>query len=57
MHSRAARPGDAETIAGIYNEGIEERIATFETLRVWPVRYEHGSKMGIPSSSWKTVGP
>jgi L-amino acid N-acyltransferase YncA len=31
VHSRAARPGDAETIARIYNEGIEERIATFET--------------------------
>jgi L-amino acid N-acyltransferase YncA len=42
VHSRAARPGDAETIAGIYNEGIEERIATFETrprvageIRAW----------------------
>ena len=31
MHSRAARPGDIESIARIYNEGIEERIATFET--------------------------
>ena len=31
MHSRAARPGDTESIARIYNEGIEERIATFET--------------------------
>ena len=31
MDSRAARSGDAETIARIYNEGIEERIATFET--------------------------
>jgi L-amino acid N-acyltransferase YncA len=31
MHSRAASPGDAEAIARIYNEGIEERIATFET--------------------------
>ncbi len=31
MHSRAADPGDAEAIARIYNEGIEERIATFET--------------------------
>ncbi len=32
MHPRAARPEDAETIARIYNEGIEERIATFETI-------------------------
>ena len=31
MHSRAASPKDAEAIARIYNEGIEERIATFET--------------------------
>jgi L-amino acid N-acyltransferase YncA len=28
---RAARPADAEAIARIYNQGIEERIATFET--------------------------
>lgn len=32
MHSRTARLTDAETIARIYNEGIEERIATFETI-------------------------
>jgi L-amino acid N-acyltransferase YncA len=31
VHSRAASPKDAEAIARIYNEGIEERIATFET--------------------------
>jgi L-amino acid N-acyltransferase YncA len=31
MYSRAAGPGDAGAIARIYNEGIEERIATFET--------------------------
>lgn len=31
MHARAASPGDAEAIARIYNQGIEERIATFET--------------------------
>jgi L-amino acid N-acyltransferase YncA len=29
--SRAASPEDAEAIARIYNEGIEDRIATFET--------------------------
>jgi phosphinothricin acetyltransferase len=28
---RAAVAGDAEAIAGIYNEGIEDRVATFET--------------------------
>ena len=29
--ARPALPGDAEAVARIYNEGIEERIATFET--------------------------
>jgi L-amino acid N-acyltransferase YncA len=28
---RPARPDDAEAIARIYNEGIEDRLATFET--------------------------
>jgi L-amino acid N-acyltransferase YncA len=28
---RAAEPGDAAAIAGIYNQGIEERSSTFET--------------------------
>src|ERR671920_81740 len=31
VQSRAAGPEDAQAIARIYNEGIEERIATFET--------------------------
>ena len=31
MISRRATPDDAETIATIYNEGIEDGIATFET--------------------------
>jgi phosphinothricin acetyltransferase len=31
MIVRAARPADAEAIARIYTQGIEERIATFET--------------------------
>jgi L-amino acid N-acyltransferase YncA len=31
VHSRAAGQNDAEAIARIYNEGIGERIATFET--------------------------
>jgi phosphinothricin acetyltransferase len=42
VHSRAASPKDAEVIARIYNQGIEERIATFETrpreaaeIRAW----------------------
>ncbi len=31
MRARLAAPEDAEAIAKIYNQGIEERIATFET--------------------------
>jgi L-amino acid N-acyltransferase YncA len=31
MTARSATPDDAEAIAGIYNEGIEDRVATFET--------------------------
>ncbi len=31
MYARPANPGDAEAIARIYNQGIEDRIATFET--------------------------
>jgi L-amino acid N-acyltransferase YncA len=31
LTARAATPDDAEAIAAIYNEGIEDRVATFET--------------------------
>src|SRR3954462_14938297 len=31
LAARPATPADAATIARIYNEGIEDRIATFET--------------------------
>ena len=31
MRARAAQTADAETIASIYNQGIEDGIATFET--------------------------
>jgi L-amino acid N-acyltransferase YncA len=31
MHIRFAEVRDAASIAGIYNQGIEERSATFET--------------------------
>jgi L-amino acid N-acyltransferase YncA len=30
-HIRPARPGDAERLAAILNQGIEDRVATFET--------------------------
>lgn len=31
MHARSAMPDDAPAITAIYNEGIEDRVATFET--------------------------
>ena len=31
MHARPAHPSDCEAIARIYNQGIADRIATFET--------------------------
>lgn len=31
MRTRGATPGDAAAIAAIYNEGIDDRLATFET--------------------------
>ncbi len=31
MNARAASPADAAAIARIYNQGIEDRVATFET--------------------------
>ena len=31
MRARPATPDDAEALARIYNEGIEDRVATFET--------------------------
>ncbi len=42
MTARPAKPEDAEAMARIYNEGIEDRVATFETrprsaddIRAW----------------------
>jgi L-amino acid N-acyltransferase YncA len=31
MQTRSATPTDAAAIADIYNQGIEDRVATFET--------------------------
>jgi len=33
MDARAATPADAEAIARIYNQGIDDRVATFETVQ------------------------
>jgi L-amino acid N-acyltransferase YncA len=42
VHARPATPEDARAIAAIYNQGIEDRVATFETrlraeddIRAW----------------------
>ena len=51
MRARAASSEDAEAIARIYNEGIEERIATFETSPERHGRYRPGS-MGLTLSWW-----
>ena len=40
MHLRLATPGDVEAIATIYNQGIEDRIATFETRLRTPEEIE-----------------
>jgi phosphinothricin acetyltransferase len=32
MHARTATVGDARAIARVYNDGIEDRVATFETM-------------------------
>jgi L-amino acid N-acyltransferase YncA len=40
MHTRAATPADAEAIVPIYNAGIEDRIATFETQPRTPADIE-----------------
>jgi L-amino acid N-acyltransferase YncA len=38
--ARAGTPADAETIAGIYNEGIHDRVGTFETRERTPAEIE-----------------
>jgi L-amino acid N-acyltransferase YncA len=45
---RPARPADAEAIAAIYNEGIEERVATFETRLRSPGDVAHWFEDGFP---------
>ena len=40
MHLRLATPNDAATIATIYNQGIEDRVATFETRLRTPQEIE-----------------
>lgn len=46
---RPARPADAEAIAAIHNQGIEERVATFET------RPQRAEVVSDQIAHWKLV--
>ncbi|HEY6772210.1 MAG TPA: GNAT family N-acetyltransferase, partial [Solirubrobacterales bacterium] len=62
---RRARPGDAERIAEIFNQGLEERVATFETRPATRERAEEwiaGSLVlvldtGETLAGWAKAGP
>jgi len=45
---RDARPSDAESIARIYNEGIEDRVATFETTERTPADVQRWFDSPLP---------
>jgi L-amino acid N-acyltransferase YncA len=48
MRTREACRGDASAIARIYNEGIEDGLATFETRQRTPAEIEHWLEEGVP---------
>jgi phosphinothricin acetyltransferase len=48
MLLRPALPADAPAIAAIYNEGIEDRVATFETRPREPAEIEAWLADGLP---------
>jgi phosphinothricin acetyltransferase len=63
---RPARPDDAEQIARIYNQGIEERVATFQTETQSPPeiaeQITHGGLELVAERdgrvvAWASVGP
>ena len=49
LSSRPARPGDAEAIARIYNQGVEDRTATFETRPRTPADVRAWFESGRPA--------
>jgi L-amino acid N-acyltransferase YncA len=66
VRTRAARPDDAAAIAAIYNEGIEDRLATFETeprsaddvlgwLDAFPVVVAEGEDEAV--AAWASAPP
>jgi L-amino acid N-acyltransferase YncA len=66
LNTRRAEPRDAEAIARIWNEGIEDRVATFETEPQSPAAVEKWFDEGRPVIvvedgaelvAWATVSP
>lgn len=69
LHARAATPDDAEAIARIYNQGIEDRVGTFETrprsaadVRAWfdgqhPIVVVEGTGAALAFASTSTYRP
>ncbi|HEX2102749.1 MAG TPA: arsinothricin resistance N-acetyltransferase ArsN1 family A [Solirubrobacteraceae bacterium] len=63
---RAAAPSDAAAVAAIYNEGIADRVATFETRERDPAEVADWLADGLPFlvatldgrvAGWARVGP
>ena len=48
VETRRAEFSDLEAIARIYNQGIEERIATFESVKKTTANIEHWLASGFP---------
>jgi phosphinothricin acetyltransferase len=48
LEIRHARAGDAAAVAAIYNDGIEDRLATFETRTRTPGEVEAWLEDGLP---------
>lgn len=48
IRARAAQPGDAVAIARVYNQGIEDRVGTFETEPRTPEQIERWFDSGRP---------
>jgi L-amino acid N-acyltransferase YncA len=69
FHTRRATPDDAEAIARIYNQGIADRVATFETnprsaadVRAWfdgahPIVVVEDNQMVVAFASTSTYRP
>jgi L-amino acid N-acyltransferase YncA len=69
MNARPATPDDAEAIASIYNQGIDDRVATFETrprcaadIRAWfdgvhPIVVVEDSAQVVAFASTSTYRP